>query len=99
LISTLDDNIKSFVPTAKGWQESHVLDTLDDYVSYIFEDKLQNVWLCGRTNVIKIETVDGAITAIEKVPFSNPTVDEGLGIALGTDVYVASGGSFHRFGR
>jgi ligand-binding sensor domain-containing protein len=97
LISTLDDNIKSFVPSTKGWQESHLLDTLDDYVSYIFEDKLQNIWLCGRTNVTKIETVDGAISAIEQVPFSNPTIDEGLGIALGTEVYVASGGSFHRF--
>ena len=97
LISTLDDDIKTFEPDAQGWQETHVLDTLDDYVSYIFEDKLQNVWLCGRTNVIKIETVDAAISSIEKIPFSNPTIDEGVGIALGTDVYVASGGGFHRF--
>ncbi|MGC4021019.1 MAG: triple tyrosine motif-containing protein [Cyclobacteriaceae bacterium] len=85
------------MPNAKGWQETQLLDTLQDYVSYIFEDKLQNVWLCGRTNAIKIETVDGAITAVEPVPFSNPTIDESVGLAFGSEVYIATGGSFHRY--
>ncbi len=97
LVSTLEDEIKSFVPKAKGWQETNLLDTLNDYVSYIFEDKLQNIWLCGRTDAIKVETVDGEITAVERVPFSNPTIDESVGIAYGNEVYVATGGSFHRF--
>ncbi len=97
LVSTLDDEIKSFVPKLKGWQETNLLDTLNDYVSYIFEDKLQNIWLCGRTNAIKVETVDGQITAIEQIPFSNPTIDESVGLAYGTEVYVATGGYFHRY--
>jgi len=71
-----------------------LLDTLNDYVSYIFEDKFQNIWLCGRTDAIKVETVDGEITSVERVPFSNPTIDESVGIAYGNDVYVATGGSF-----
>jgi hypothetical protein len=97
LASTFEDEIKSFVPKEKGWQETNLLDTLDDYVSYIFEDKLQNIWLCGRTDAIKVETVDGKITAIERVPFSNPTIDESVGIAYGNDVYVATGGGFHKY--
>jgi len=97
LASTLDDEIKSFLPDAKGWPETKLLDTLNDYVSYIFEDKLQNIWLCGRTDAIKVETVDGQISAVERVPFSNPTIDESVGIAYGTEVYVATGGSFHRY--
>ena len=99
LASTLEDEIKSFVPKAKGWKETTLLDTLNDYVSFIFEDKLQNIWLCGRTDAIKVETVDGAITAVERVPFSNPTIDESVGIDYGNDVYVATGGSFHRYDR
>jgi hypothetical protein len=95
--STADDEIKSFVSDARGWHESHLLDTLDDYVSYIFEDKLQNIWLCGRTDMIKVETVDGAISAVERVPFSNPSIDESVGLAYGSEVYVATGGSFHRY--
>jgi len=97
LASTLEDDIKSFVKGAKGWQESHLLDTLNEYVSYIFEDKLQNIWLCGRTDAIKIETVDGAITAVENVPFANPAIDESVGLAYGSEVYMATGGSFHRY--
>lgn len=96
-VSTLDDNIKSFASNPKGWQETHLFDTLNEYVSYIFEDKLQNIWLCGRTNAIKVETVDRAITAVENVPFLNPTIDESVGIAYGSEVYIATGGSFHRY--
>jgi ligand-binding sensor domain-containing protein len=99
LASTLDDEIKSFRPTEKGWQETNLLDTLNDYVSYIFEDKLQNIWLCSRTDAIKVETDEGKITAIERVPFSNPTIDESVGISYGNEVYVAMGGEFHRFDR
>ncbi len=97
LASTLEDEIKSFAPKAKGWKETNLLDTLNDYVSYIFEDKLQNIWLCGRTDAIKVETVDGEITAVERVPFSNPTIDESVGITYGNEVYVATGGSFHHY--
>jgi len=97
LASTLEDEIKSFIPKAKSWKETNLLDTLTDYVSYIFEDKFQNIWLCGRTDAIKVETVDGQITAVERVPFSNPTIDESVGFAYGNDVYVATGGSFHLY--
>jgi len=97
LASTLEDEIKSFAPKAKGWKETNLLDTLNDYVSYIFEDKFQNIWLCGRTDAIKVETVDGEIIAVERVPFSNPTIDESVGISYGNEVYVATGGSFHHY--
>lgn len=97
LASTMDDEMKSFVAKPKGWKETNLLDTLNNYVSYIFEDKLQNVWLCGRTSAIKIETVEGQITAVEQVPFSNSSIDESVGIAYGSEVYMATGGSFHRY--
>jgi ligand-binding sensor domain-containing protein len=97
LVSTLENEIKSFAANKSGWQATNLLDTLNDYVSYIFEDKLQNIWLCGKTTVVKVETVDGQITNVEDVPFSNPTIDESLGMAYGSDIYVATGGSFHRY--
>ncbi|MBS1681460.1 MAG: hypothetical protein JST48_07090 [Bacteroidetes bacterium] len=97
LVSTFKDEIKTYTYTANSWQETHLLDTIRDYVSYIFEDKLQNIWLCGRTNATKIETVDGGITAVERIPFSNPSFDESVGLAYGTEVYVATAGSFFRY--
>ena len=97
LASTHDDDIKTFQKGPKGWQETHLLDTLDEYVGYMFEDKLQNIWLCGRTNAVKIETVDGAITSVEHIPFANRLLDESVGLAMGSEVYMAAGGSFHRY--
>jgi hypothetical protein len=97
IVSTLDNDIRTLSPSTKGWQETHLLDTLSEFTNYIFEDKLQNIWLCGQTNAIKVETVDGAITSVEQVPFVNPTIDESVGIAYGSEVYIATGGSFHRY--
>ncbi|MBS1491645.1 MAG: hypothetical protein JSS93_14050 [Bacteroidetes bacterium] len=97
LASTQEDEIKTFALTKGHWKETRLFDTLNDYVSYIFEDKLENIWLCGRTQAIKIETVDGAVTAVERISFSNPTVDESMGLAYGSEVYMATGGSFHRY--
>lgn len=95
--STLNEEVKTFAPSTGGWNETHLLDTLQDYVNYIFEDKLQNIWLCSRTNIYKVETVDGEITGVETVPFSNPSIDETIGMAYGSEVYIAASGTFNRF--
>jgi hypothetical protein len=97
LVSTLDESVKCFTAGPKGWQETHLLDTLQEDINYIFEDKLQNIWLCGRSNVFKIETVDNAITDIGNIPFTNPSLDEPVGVAYGSEVYVAASGEINRF--
>jgi len=97
LASTLNEEIKTFSAKDGGWNETHLLDTLQDYVSYIFEDKLKNIWLCSRTSVYKVETVDNEITGIESIPFPNPAIDETTGLAYGSDVYVAASGTIKRF--
>jgi len=97
LVSTDDDKVLSFQINAKKWNETKLLDTLNEEVSYVFEDKLQNIWLCGRTNAVKIETVDGEITSMERVPFANPSLDESVGFAMGSEAYIATSGSFHRY--
>lgn len=97
LVSTQDDEITTFKLNGADWKSTNLLDTINEYVGYVFEDKLQNIWLCGRTHALKVETVDGEITAVEQVPFSNPTIDESVGLAYGSEVYMATGGSFHRY--
>jgi len=97
IVGTLSEDIRTFASTAKGWVETHQLDTLSDFISHMFEDKLQNLWLCGRTKIHKVETVDNEVTDIIDVPFSNPSMDETVGIAYGTEVYVATSGVFNRY--
>ena len=97
IVGTLSEEIRTFTDTGKGWSETHQLDTISDFISHMFEDKLQNLWLCGRNKIHKIETIDNEITDIVDVPFSNPSMDETVGIAYGTEVYIATSGVFNRY--
>ena len=97
LASTLNEEIKTFSSSGGRWTETHLLDTLQDYVSYIFEDRIQNIWLCSRTKIYKLETVDNEISNVEAIPFPNPSIDETIGMAYGSEVYIAASGTFNRF--
>jgi len=96
-ISTYDDRTVSLSLAGKNWNETHYTDTLHDYISYIFEDELQNIWFCGKTQIYKMELVDAAITSFQALPISNPQFDETVGLALGNEVFIAASGQFNRY--
>lgn len=97
LVSTYNDKIRSLKVAGDDWQETFVLDTLNEYVGNIFEDHIQNIWLCGRAEVMKVEVLQGAIISTSSVPFSSLVLDETVGFSLGPDVFVAAAGSFHKY--
>lgn len=96
-ISTYNEEIKSYKGSNSSWEETHMLDSLQEYVSYMFEDKLQNLWLCGRAGVIKIEMIDNQITNTAHIPYLKPSIDETVGLAKGSDVYVVNAGEFQLY--
>lgn len=96
-VSTFNNQVRTYIPSKAEWQETHLLDSINNYINYMFEDKLENIWLCGNTNIYKVETVDNQITDLINYPIQNPTHDETLGLALGSEVYVVSSGQFKRF--
>lgn len=96
LVSTYHEGLKSFLPSL-NWKETHLVDTLNDYITYAFEDEIQNVWLCGRSQVYKIETLEGEISEVIKIPINNSDLDEIVGVAYGSDVYLATSGEFRKF--
>lgn len=95
--STYDDEVKTFSSTGKEWSQTTLLDTLHTFVSFLFEDKQQNIWLCGLNAIYKAEIDDGELVDIVKIPFSNPTMAETFGMAAGSDVVVVIAGKFLRF--
>ncbi len=97
IISTYNETIRSFAKAGDRWQPTQLLDTLNEYVSYMFEDKLQNLWLCGRAATWKVEMVDGKIVNIDKIAYLQPSIDETVGLAVGSDVYVVNAGEFQRY--
>ncbi len=96
-VSTYNEEIKSYKGDGSNWQETHMLDSLQEYVSYMFEDKLQNLWLCGRAGVIKIEMIDNEVTNSVHIPYLKPSIDETVGLAKGSDVYVVNAGEFQLY--
>lgn len=97
LVSTYNDRVRTYSYAKDDWQETHLLDTLREYIGNIFEDHVQNIWLCGRAEVVKVELIDKAISTISHVPFASPVLDETTGFALGPEVFVAASGAFHRY--
>lgn len=97
MVGTYNNQIKTFLDKPTAWSETHLLDTLSDHISYAFEDNLQNIWLCGRSEVYRVETVDGKISDAASFPVNNPSLDEMVGVAYGNEVYLAASGEFKKF--
>jgi ligand-binding sensor domain-containing protein len=95
--STYDDEVKTFSSMGKEWSQTNLLDTLHTFVSFLFEDKQQNIWLCGLNAIYKAEIDEGELVDIVEIPFSNPSMAETFGMAAGSDVVVVIAGKFLRF--
>ncbi|MEZ4946731.1 MAG: triple tyrosine motif-containing protein [Cyclobacteriaceae bacterium] len=97
LVSTYNDRIRTLRNNGNQWEETFLLDTLRAYVGNIFEDHVQNIWLCGRADVVKVELIDAKISTISSVPFASTVLDETMGFSQGVEVFVAASGAFHRY--
>lgn len=97
LVGTYSEKVKTLVLENDSWKETNLIDSLHDFISHAFEDNLENIWLCGRSNIYKIETVDGDITDLITYPINNPSRDETVGLAYGSELYIAASGQFSRF--
>ena len=95
--ATYDDDVKTFSSDGRNWTQTSLLDTLHTFVSFLFEDKQQNIWLCGLNAIYKAEIAEGEVVDVVKIPFSNPTMAETFGMAAGSDVLVMIAGKFFRY--
>ncbi len=97
VIGTYAGKVKTLDWEIDGWRDTNLIDSLNDFISHSFEDRLENIWLCGRNSIYKVETVDGDITELISYAISNPSRDETVGLSYGTDIYIAASGQFSRF--
>ncbi len=97
LLSTYDDEIKSFRSSAKGWESVDFPDTLSVYADYMFEDNLQDLWICGHDRAIKIGIEEGEILDAESIPLPHPSIDRTVGLAYGAEVYLTQNGEFYHY--
>ncbi len=97
LVSTYNDEIKSYKVVANAWRQNEFPDTLSTYADYIFEDNLEDLWICGRDRAVKVEIEDGEILDAESIPLPHTSVDKTVGLAYGPDVYLTQNGEFFRY--
>ncbi len=96
-VGTYDEKMECFDLSKGNPQRLGLPDSVRDFFTHIFEDKLQNVWYCGRKGIVKLEYLDNELTNVDEIFFDNPTDDETVGLAVGTDVYIVSGGKFFQY--
>ena len=97
IIATYGERVKTFSFAESDWKETNLIDSVGDFISHGFEDYLDNIWLCGRSNIYKLETVDDDISDIVTYPINNPSLDETVGLSYGREIYIAASGQFSRF--
>ncbi len=97
LLSTYTDKIRSFRFSNNGWQEAEFPDSLSIYADYLFEDNLQNLWICGLDRAVKIGIEEGEILDAESIPLPHTSVDKTVGLAYGQEVYLTQKGEFYHY--
>lgn len=96
-VGTYDEKMECFDLSKGNPQRVLLPDSVRDFFTHIFEDKLQNVWYCGRKGIVKLEYLDNELSNVDEIFFDNPTDDETVGLAVGSDVYIVSGGKFYQY--
>jgi hypothetical protein len=97
LVGTYDDEIHSFKPTATAWTEANFPDSLSMHADYIFEDNLQDLWICSRDEAVKVEIENGEILDAEAIPLPQSSIEKTVGLAYGQEVYLTQNGSFYHY--
>lgn len=97
LVSTYDNEIFSFRARPSGWVDTKFPDTLSMYADYFFEDKSENLWVCGRDRVVRVGIEDRQIVDAQEIPLPYTSMDKTVGLAYGNDVYITQNGEFFHY--
>lgn len=97
LVSTYQNEIFSFRAQKAGWVNAGFPDTLSTYADYFFEDKSQNLWVCGRDRVLRVGIEGREVVDAEEIPLPYTSVDKTVGLAYGQNVYITQNGEFFHY--
>jgi ligand-binding sensor domain-containing protein len=97
LVATHNKQVRTFTIQENEWQETNLFDKFSEDITYIFEDRLKNLWLCGGSDIYNVTFIEDSVDDVFKYPIQNPTLDETLGFSMGSDTYIVSSGQFKKF--
>lgn len=97
LVSTYDGEVLSFAASGKGWSDAGFPDSLSTYADYFFEDKAENLWICGRDHVVRLGVDEKQILDAEVIPLPYTSIDKTVGLSYGQEVYITQNGEFFHY--
>lgn len=97
LASTYSDNVRAFRNTGGKWTRTHLLENLQDEISYIFEGSANELWMCALDKIYRIEIENDQVSKINSVDLVNPNFSKTLGMRWSEDVLLANSNGFYRF--
>lgn len=97
LISSYHNEVFSFKAQKEGWVNTGFPDTLSLHADYFFEDKAENLWICGRDRVLRVGVEGREVVDAEEIPLPYTSVDKTVGLAYGQDVYITQNGEFFHY--
>jgi hypothetical protein len=97
LISGYDNEISMHRPTATGWKDGGFPDSLSMFADYFFEDKSQNIWICGRDRVLRVGVEENELVDAEEIPLPYTSIDKTVGLSYGQEVYITQNGEFFHY--
>lgn len=95
--STYDDKISVLSADERGWHQINSLNNIEDQITYIFEGKPGEIWLCGLDKVYQIEYTQDAISVNRKLSLQNPDMETTVGVSWNDQVLFANSDGFYQF--
>lgn len=74
-ISTIDEEVRVLEQWRNSWEETGMLDGLNDYIDQITYDPDGNVWLCGADSLYRIVMEQRDMVDVEVYEIENPHFD------------------------
>lgn len=97
LVSTYENEIRSFRAVPNGWADGGFPDSLSLHSDYLFEDEAQNLWICGRDRVLRVGVEEKEIVDVQEIPLPYTSIDRTVGLAYGQEVYITQNGEFFHY--
>ena len=95
--STYDDKIAVLAADARGWHQINSLNNIEDQITYMFEGKAGEMWLCGLDKVYQIEYTKDAISVNRKLSLQNPDMETTVGVSWNDQVLFTNSDGFYQF--
>lgn len=90
--STYENEILTYKKTQNGWQESNLLEGLEDVVFQIAEFG-KDIWLCGADSIYRIELENGELIDVDVFKINNPYFERTYAVPHdGRMIFVKSSG-------